>query len=100
MRIEKHRYVNINMVDCDVDAMRRIIELACAHLNNSAITHMRGVPIPQQAGLVGSDLISTREMIEEIGFAVGAEVSLKDLSLLSTNDVSPLDKQHSLVEVA
>jgi len=99
MRIEKYRHVNINLVDCDVDAMRNIIELACAHLNNSTIYHMRNALIPQQAGLVGVDLILTREMIEEIGFAVSAEVSLKDLSIVSTNNVSPLDKQHSLVKV-
>ena len=98
MRIEKHSNVNINLVNSDIDAMRQIIMLACDQLNNSPVFHMRGTPIPSQAGMIGGELIAVREMIEEIGFAVGHNVSLKDLSI-PRNDIFPLDKNESLIKV-
>lgn len=50
MRIEKSRYVNINLVDCDVDAMRHIIELACAHLKG---TDTQATMISDGIGAIG-----------------------------------------------
>ena len=98
MRIEKIRKVEILLFDNDIDSMRAIIKLAANKLNDSEVIHMRGSGIPRQAGLCGAELMEMREMIESIGIAVEADITLHDLSI-PRHKFSPISKEMSLVEV-
>lgn len=96
MRIDMIRRATIELYDNDINLMREVIKLAADQLNDSDVTHMRGSGIPSQAGFCGGELIAIREMIELIGSAVEADITLRDLSI-SRNERPPLNKSESLI---
>lgn len=96
MRVEAKKSTIIELFDNDIDLMRAIIKLAADQLNDSEVIHMRGSGIPSQAGFCGGELLEIREMIERIGRAVEADITLRDLSI-PRNERPPLNKNESLI---
>lgn len=96
MRIDVMRRTVIELCGGDIDLMRKIIILAADRLNDSDVTHVRGSGMPKQAGFCGEELVALRAMIESIGSAVEAGITLSDLSV--QQDVKPLiDRNKSLI---
>ncbi|SET40446.1 hypothetical protein SAMN05216326_12521 [Nitrosomonas marina] len=87
MHIDNHHKVTIELHDGDIKIMREIMRLAHMQLNNSPITYLRGILVPSQCGLIGSDLIHTKQMIEEIGREAGVELSF-DVDVADQQQVS------------
>lgn len=98
MRVEATKSTIIELFDNDIDLMRAIIKLAADQLNDSEVIHMRGSGMPSQAGFCGGELLEIREMIERIGRAVEANITLSDLSI-KRYEAPPLDKSQSLIVV-
>jgi len=98
MRIDSIKKTIIELYDNDINLMREIIKLAADQLNDSDVIHMRGSGMPSQAGFYGGELLAIREMIEKIGDAVEADITLSDLSI-KRYKAPPLDKSQSLVVV-
>ncbi|MCP5245729.1 MAG: hypothetical protein H6937_07205 [Burkholderiales bacterium] len=75
MHIDNHHKVTIELHNSEIRIIREIMRLAHMQLNNSPVIHLRGILVPSQCGLMGSELIQTKQMIEEIGRKTGISLS-------------------------
>lgn len=91
MRIDKLSKVEITLLNEDISTMENIILLALAKLNESPISEMRGSLIQCQCGMVGGELIATKEMMKKIGDAIDCEVRFYE------NNALPIDKNKRMV---
>lgn len=71
--IEKR--MTIDLRDSEIDTMRHLIRLAHERLINAPKIQMKGAPLQRQAGLVGTDLIRAKQMLERLGKELGIDCS-------------------------
>jgi len=71
MRFAQDHTVEICLLNGEVDAFRRIVELAICRLQSSPMRQMKGSPHHVQDGVKGTDLLAVKSLVSKLAGELG-----------------------------